>query len=104
MNVRVVAVDQNIDFNGSMGRFLCTLFLALAEWERATIVERVRAGMSAAKAKGRVMGRPTNTERHARIRELFNKGISAKDIAGMMNVKKAAIYASLKRTRTSEPV
>ena len=42
--IRVVSVSQNIDFNGAMGKFLATLFLAIVEFERDTIVERIKDG------------------------------------------------------------
>ena len=63
--IRVVSISQNIDFNGAMGKFLATLFLAIAEFKRETIVERIRDGLAAAKANGKQLGRPRNDKRLA---------------------------------------
>jgi DNA invertase Pin-like site-specific DNA recombinase len=97
--IRIVAIQQGLDFNGAMGKFLSVLFLALAEWEADLIRERVKEGMAAARAKGTVLGRPVNHDRHDQIRTLFRSGVGARQIAEMMNCKRAAVYASLKKSR-----
>jgi len=47
-----------IDTTTAQGRFAFTLFAALAEFERDLIVERTRAGLASARARGRNGGRP----------------------------------------------
>lgn len=47
-----------IDTTTSQGRFAFTLFAALAEFERDLIVERTKAGLASARARGRNGGRP----------------------------------------------
>jgi DNA invertase Pin-like site-specific DNA recombinase len=41
-----------------MGQALCTIMGAMAELESSLIAERVKAGMAAAKARGKRFGRP----------------------------------------------
>lgn len=47
-----------IDTTSSNGRLVFGLFAALAEYERELIIERTRAGLKAARARGRMGGRP----------------------------------------------
>lgn len=49
---------ENIDTTSSGGRLMFHMMAALAEFERAIISERTRAGLSAARARGRQIGRP----------------------------------------------
>lgn len=52
------SVTENIDTSSSGGRLMFHMMAALAEFERSLISERTRAGMAAAKARGRLVGRP----------------------------------------------
>ena len=47
-----------IDTTTANGRFIFGIFASLAEFERELIIERTRAGLSAARARGRKGGRP----------------------------------------------
>ena len=49
---------SNLDTNTAEGRMLFHLFAVLAEYERSLISERTRAGLAAARARGRKGGRP----------------------------------------------
>jgi DNA invertase Pin-like site-specific DNA recombinase len=53
-----VSLKEQIDTGSPQGKFVMTLFGALAELERATIRERQREGIKAAQARGRSLGRP----------------------------------------------
>jgi DNA invertase Pin-like site-specific DNA recombinase len=53
------SLTEQIDTNSAGGRLVFHLFGALAEFERALISERTRAGLEAARARGRVGGRPS---------------------------------------------
>ncbi|WP_081077729.1 recombinase family protein [Burkholderia stagnalis] len=56
--VRVVSLTEAIDTRSSAGRFTFHLIAALAEFERSLISERTRAGLAAARRRGRKPGRP----------------------------------------------
>ncbi|WP_293304252.1 recombinase family protein [Pedobacter sp. UBA5917] len=56
--VNFVSLNDNIDTTTAVGRFTFNLFAALSQFEREIIRERTKAGLSAAKARGRHGGRP----------------------------------------------
>ncbi len=51
------SLQENIDTTNSSGKLAFHLFSALAEFERELIRERIKAGLSAARARGRIGGR-----------------------------------------------
>jgi DNA invertase Pin-like site-specific DNA recombinase len=55
-NLTLVSCRENIDPSTSAGRMLAGIFATMAEYERAIISERTRAGMRAARAKGKQIG------------------------------------------------
>jgi DNA invertase Pin-like site-specific DNA recombinase len=57
------SLTEAIDTNTAGGRLLFHVMGALAEFERSLIAERTRAGMAAAKARGRHVGRPRKQRR-----------------------------------------
>jgi DNA invertase Pin-like site-specific DNA recombinase len=58
MNVGFQSVTEAIDTTTSGGKLVFHIFAALAEFERTLIRERTRAGLTAARARGRQGGRP----------------------------------------------
>ena len=57
------SLSESIDTQTASGRLLFHVMGALAEFERALISERTRAGMAAARARGRSIGRPPKLRR-----------------------------------------
>ena len=55
--VEFVSLKENIDTSTPQGRFMLTVFGALAELERESILERQREGIAIAKAQGKYKGR-----------------------------------------------
>ena len=64
-----------------MGRLFYHVIGSFAEFEREMIVERVRAGLANARAKGRSLGRPKDRIAEMRIIALREKGLSLREIA-----------------------
>lgn len=56
--IKLFSITEDLDTSTATGNVMFQIRGVFAEWERATIGERVRAGMAAAKAKGVVMGPP----------------------------------------------
>ena len=55
--VEFISLKENIDTTTPQGRFMLTVFAALAELERENILERQREGIEIAKAEGKYKGR-----------------------------------------------
>ena len=58
LGIRFISVQDQIDTSSPMGKSMFTLIGAMAELESSLISERVTAGMAAAKARGKHVGRP----------------------------------------------
>jgi DNA invertase Pin-like site-specific DNA recombinase len=56
-NIQLISLTENIDTTTTTGKLFFHIFGALAEFERNLIVERTRAGLEAARARGRSGGR-----------------------------------------------
>jgi DNA invertase Pin-like site-specific DNA recombinase len=78
LGVDFVSLRDNLDFSTPSGRLMFQIIGAMAEFERALIQERVRAGMRNARAKGRRIGRPPQTrlspELRSTIAEAYRSG------------------------------
>jgi len=93
------SLTEQIDLSGGpMGKAMLTILSAFAELERATMVERTRAGLDAAKAKGKIGGRPSvvDDKKLAKIKKLAASGDhTKKEIADMMKISQATLYRVL---------
>ena len=58
LNIRFISVQDQIDTQSPMGKAMFTIIGAMAELESSLISERVKAGMAAAKSRGKTLGRP----------------------------------------------
>ena len=63
LGVRFVSVQDQVDTDSPMGRAMFTIIGAMAELESSLISERVTAGMKAAEARGKHLGRPATQQR-----------------------------------------
>ncbi len=95
--LRVVAVTQQIDFNGTVGRMLGAVLLGIAEMEQETRKERQAAGIKAAKANGVYQGRKAGTTKStpARAMALRDKGLTVEEIATSLGVSQRTAFRYL---------
>jgi DNA invertase Pin-like site-specific DNA recombinase len=79
------------------GKFFFTMMAAFAELERDIIRERTRAGLEAAKAQGRVGGRPSviNEDILTAARARQARGESVNSIAKVLGVSRATLHRHL---------
>ena len=59
--------DGAIDTTTASGELVFNIFSSLAQFERRLIQERTRAGLTAARARGRLGGRPAMDPQDARV-------------------------------------
>ena len=67
LGIDFISDTQNIDTTTPMGRLFYHVIGSFAEFERELIVERVRAGLANACAKGEILGRPKDRSAEVRI-------------------------------------
>ena len=79
-NTRFISITESIDTNSLLEVALYTILGALAQLEREMIIERVRAGMANAKAKGKRIGR-VKKRNSVLIRSLVDAKLSYREIA-----------------------
>ena len=77
---------ESLDTATPAGRMVFTVLGGVSELERSLIVERVKAGLRNARAKGKRLGRPKKILDTKRITTLRAKGIGWKRIAAEMRV------------------
>jgi DNA invertase Pin-like site-specific DNA recombinase len=96
--VNLVSLKESIDTTTSTGKLLFTLMSAIAEFERNTISDRTLEGLKAARARGRVGGRPRkNLEQVRQAVKLYHAGQhSLREIEELTGIKKDTLYRSLK--------
>lgn len=93
-NIEFISITEGIRISTSIGRFAYTMLSAAAEMERENIIERTRAGLAVARAKGRIGGRrPKFTEEQwEQMGRLINKGISRQQISIIYDVGISTLY------------
>ena len=96
--VNLVSLKESIDTATPTGKLLFTLMSAISQFERDCIASRTQEGLAAARARGRVGGRPkTDPKAIQKAVKLYNtKQYSIKEIEEMTGVKKATLYRYLK--------
>ncbi len=99
LGVDLVVLDQAIDTTTPSGKLLFHVLGSIAEFERDLIRERTRAGLAAARRRGKRLGRPRviSEEASARIRRLHRAGRSLRQIAEVLGVSKTAVANEVER-------
>ena len=101
-NVDLYLHQQGLDTSTPAGKALFQMMGVFAEFERAMIRERVRAGLERAKAQGKKLGRRRNDDpkREAEVRRLRAKGVGMGKVARTLGVGVSYVQR-LERDRTS---
>lgn len=96
------SLTEAIDTNTAGGRLVFHIFGALAEFERSIIRERTRAGLDAARARGRKGGRPsklTEDDLKAARALLADASITVEEVAKRLSVSPATLYRHIPAAR-----
>lgn len=99
---KFIAVKENIALNGKQDiqtKVMIAMFGLFAEIERDLISERTKQGLAAAKAKGKLLGRPKGSlgkskldGKEKEIETLLLKTVSKSSIAKIMGISRTALY------------
>src|SRR3954462_14803345 len=92
------STTEQIDTTTSGGKLIFHVFGALAEFERDLIRERTKAGLAAARARGRVGGRPPlSPEKVQLLQTLYNdKRNEIADICKTLRISRSTLYRYVK--------
>ncbi|HXT07619.1 MAG TPA: recombinase family protein [Roseiarcus sp.] len=94
------SLSESIDTTTAGGTLIFHIMGALAEFERSLIVERVNAGIAAAKKRGKHVGRPRKLtpEQIAHAREVIDGGMQTPaGMAGLLGVDHSTLWRSIRR-------
>jgi DNA invertase Pin-like site-specific DNA recombinase len=95
LGVAFVSLRDNLDLSTPSGRLMFQIIGAMAEFERALIQERVRAGLRNARNKGKKLGRPRVTVDASKIASVRSQGRSWAEIVAEMGIGKGTAQRAL---------
>ena len=99
--VGLVSLKENVDTDTPQGRFMLTVFAALAELERETILQRQREGIAIAKQQGKYKGRkpiPFNEDKfRTECRKWRNGDQTAVATMKKLDIKRNRFYQIVKK-------
>lgn len=95
--LRVLSMGgSEVDTGTPTGRLMLTMLGAVAEFERALMLERQREGIAKAKAEGRYKGRaPTAQAKRPEVMKLTAEGVRPTEIAKRLGIGRASVYRVL---------
>ena len=92
LGIAFASLTEQVDTTTPAGKMVFTVLGAVAELERSLIVERVKAGLRNARAKGKRLGRPRVAVDFARIGHLRAQGLSWATIAAELGIGEGTVY------------
>src|SRR5271169_3814510 len=95
LGIAFVSLSEQMDTTTPAGKMVFTVLGAVAELERSLIVERVRAGLRNARAKGKTLGRPRAAVDAVRVGRLRAQGRSIREIADELGYSRSLIHKTL---------
>jgi DNA invertase Pin-like site-specific DNA recombinase len=102
--VAPVCPSQGIDTSGMnpASQLQLNILMAIAEFERSIIQERVAAGLRAAKAKGIRIGRPaTLSQYYFDVKKLLEQGLGVRAIARELELPVTSVFILVKKAKAS---
>jgi DNA invertase Pin-like site-specific DNA recombinase len=96
------SLTENIDTTTAGGKLIFHVFAALAEFERHIIQERTAAGLAAARARGKLGGRPkalSDKDIAAAKALLKDESITVSEVAKRLDVSLSTLYKHLPAAR-----
>jgi DNA invertase Pin-like site-specific DNA recombinase len=92
-NVSFVSICENLDFTTPMGRLMAGILAVFAQFERENIVENVKAGIAAYRAKNERWGRPGKIKgKREKALQLKAEGRTVEYICKELEISRASYY------------
>jgi DNA invertase Pin-like site-specific DNA recombinase len=92
LGIAFASLTEQVDTTTPAGKMVFTVLGAVAELERSLIVERVKAGLRNAKAKGKRLGRPKRVVDALRVERVRAQGLGWRKISQEMGVGVGTLY------------
>lgn len=96
--VALQSLKEQLDFSTVQGKFIANFLALMAQFEREVIVERVREGVEAARARGRVGGRPSTPQKvidkALQMYDLHNLTVS--EICRACGISRPTLYKAIR--------
>jgi DNA invertase Pin-like site-specific DNA recombinase len=103
--IHFMTAEDGLSTKGSTGKLVLNILGSIAQFERNLMLERARAGLAAARAKGRVGGRrrKMGPVEVTKARQMLSKGeLNADDVASMLRVSRRTLFRELRAARDRE--
>ena len=97
LGIEFVSLSEQVDTSTPTGKMIFTVLGAVAELERSLIVERVRAGLRNAVAKGKKLDRPRKVPDVREIKRLRAQGASWRSIGKKLGLAPATAFHATER-------
>lgn len=101
LGVAFVSLGEGIDCTTAAGRLQLHVLAALAEFERARIAERVRAGLARVRASGKRLGRPMVSLDAADV--LRTDHLSVRQAAASLGVSRSVLHRARLSQKLAQP-
>lgn len=103
LGVSFISYQENLDFTCPTGKLMFHIIAAMAEFEKELIRERVKAGLSNARSKGKQIGRkPIDPILTEKIIELRNQNFSFGKISKQLKLSVGVIHKTLKNLKPKD--
>ncbi len=99
LDVDFISISDNIDTSTAMGKFFFRMMASIAELERDIISERTKSGLEAARARGRMGGRPSKQSEKVEtaLKMYKSKDHTIREITEATSLSKTTLYRYLNK-------
>lgn len=99
LGIEFISLKESIDTATPAGQLFYHLIAAFAQYERAIIIERVKAGLANAKRKGKKLGKKPLSVDIEEVRQMKSTGLTIRDIAKKLGTSTSPIMRILRTRR-----
>jgi len=102
--IQLISLKENIDTSTPTGKLLITVLSAISQFERDLTVQRTNEGLKAARARGKVGGRPrVDSKALEKATRLYHAQThSIREITAITGISQATLYRELKRLKVNQ--
>jgi DNA invertase Pin-like site-specific DNA recombinase len=100
LGVNFISYQENIDTTTPQGELIFTVMASIAQFERALMSERVKAGMARAKAQGKRISRaPLPAGIQGGIADLYHQGVSMHQMSKQLGIGYGTVWNYVQRVK-----